>query len=323
MSTPKPEPQVTDFETVTQEMENEGTPFATAPEVTEQDPASEGAPADNEPAAEPVAEPTPEPAAEPAADPAADPEADPETPPEVTPDISEEAQKMIDEANARAAAADRAANLERRQREDLAARVAGVKDRDARMAYAARLQKALSDPELQQELIEEQAAAATANAPVPEHRELEIRTNERQRFGAQMMEQLRDRLNLTGLTEAQLESAYSQAKIASGKDVPYAQDVLAAEVQIVSGTTSSTVADRDARIVELEAQIAANGGEVAGARLRTDGGPEQPSEAVAGRSYSPQQIEDMTEAQWDANEASILAAEAKRLQQLKAAEQSG
>ncbi len=308
MSAPNSEPQATDFEAVTQEMENEGTPFA--PTGTEQDPASESEPTSTE---EPVAEPV----AEPAAEPAAEPEADPEKPKEEAPVISEGAQELIDAANARASAADRAANLERRQREDLAARVAGVQDRDKRMAYAARLQEALNDPEKADELIKEQAAAAAANAPVAEHVELGIRSDERQRFGSQLMEKLRVNLNLTGLTEEQSQAAYDAAKITSGKDVPFAQDVLSAEVEIVSGATASTVTDQAARIKELETQITASGGEVAGARLAASG-PETPTEPVAGKKFTDRQIEDMTEAQWDANEASILAAEATRLKRLKA-----
>ena len=309
MSAPKSEPQATDFEAVTQEMENEGTPFA--PTDTEQDPASESEPTSTE-------EPTAEPAAEPATEPAAEPEAEPEKPKEEAPVISEGAQELIDAANARASAADRAANLERRQREDLAARVAGVQDRDKRMAYAARLQEALNDPEKADELIKEQAAAATANVPVAEHVELGIRSDERQRFGSQLMEKLRVNLNLTGLTEEQSQAAYDAAKITSGKDVPFAQDVLSAEVEIVSGATASTVTDQAARIKELETQITASGGEVAGARLRA-GGPESPSEPLSsGRAFSNSQIDDMTEAQWDRNEDSILAAEAVRLKRLKA-----
>jgi len=305
MSAPNSEPQATDFEAVTQEMENEGTPFA-APVEAEQDPASESEPTSTE---EPTAEPTTEPAAEP--------EAEPEKPKEEAPVISEGAQELIDAANARASAADRAANLERRQREDLAARVAGVQDRDKRMAYAARLQEALNDPEKADELIKEQAAAAAANAPVAEHVELGIRSDERQRFGSQLMEKLRVNLNLTGLTEEQSQAAYDAAKITSGKDVPFAQDVLSAEVEIVSGATASTVTDQAARIKELETQITASGGEVAGARLRA-GGPEAPTETVSGKKFTDAQIEDMTEAQWDANESPILAAEATRLKRLKA-----
>ncbi len=314
MSAPNSEQQATDFEAVTKEMENEGTPFSGSGS-TEQDPASESEPTSP---AEPATEPAAEPAAEPVVEPVADPPA-PEEPEPVV--ISEEAQKQIDAANARAAAADRAANLERRQREDLAARQAGIQDREQRMAYSARLQEALNDPEKADALIQEQLATATASAPVPENVELGIRANERQRFGPQLMEKLRENLNLTGLTEAQSQEAYDKAKLASGKDTPFAQDVLSAEVEIVSGVTTSTVTDQATRIKELEAQIVADGGEVAGARLRS-GGPETPSEPVSGgRNFTDQQIDNMTEAQWDRNEDSILASEAARLKRLKAAEQ--
>jgi hypothetical protein len=304
MSAPEREPQATDFEAVTAEMDTEGTPFvpAVTPEP-EQDPPSEG------PAAEPAAEPEPKPEPD-----AAVPEPETEPSPEGEPVISAEAQVLIDAAEARAAAADRAAGLERRQREDFAARQAGIEDRDARMAYAKRLRKALDDPEEANLLLEEQVAAAEANVPVPEAAELGIRNDERQRFGSMMMEQLRDKLGLSGLTQEQTDAAYVAAQGTSGKDVPYAQDVLAAEVKIASGA----IADQSARIKELEEQVVANGGEVAGARLRGGAGPETPSEPVGGgRKFSNAQIEDMTEAQWDANEDSIMAEEAKRLERLK------
>jgi hypothetical protein len=212
-------------------------------------------------------------------------------------------------------------NQDKRQREDLAARTAGIENRAEAMAFNERYQEALTNPELADTLIKEGAARLAANLAetVDPKVEEKIRTQERNTFGGEFMEGIRARLGLTTLAPEQIQAAYAAAQTASGKQQPYAQEVLAAEIELATGSSAGKVTTLEARVKELEGQVAANGGEEAGARLRGAGGPETPSEGVAGKHFTRAQIADMNDAEYSANEDAILADEAARIKRARAA----
>jgi hypothetical protein len=309
MPDPEEESQETEFEAVKKELEQEA-------------PVAVQAPAPEDPA-------TPEPTAEKPAEPEAKPEPEtpetPETPEgegepkEPAPPESKDDATVIAELRAEVAAKDRAAGQERAQREDLAARTAGINDREQRMEFARRTKAALTDPNKADELIAEINANAEANVPLDPQKEMEIRNSERVAFGGLFMDQMRARLGLVNLSPENQQAAYTAAQKASGKDQPYAQEVLAAEIEISTGTSAGRVTELEAENKDLKGQIAANGDAEAGARLRGGGGPETPSEGVAGQHFTRAQIAEMDDGEYSRNEAAILADEAARIKRAKAA----
>ena len=313
MSAPEQEPQVTDFEAVTKELTDEGVmPSPPEPKGEVQDPPSEGAPAPAPPPEPPA--PAPEPPAEPPPADAGDPPS-----PEGGPVISEGAQKIIDDLEGRVSAADRAANLASRRAEDILVNAAGIKDRDEKAAFVARAKRAQTDPSLADELIGEIVtnAATDESKKIDPQAELVIRNHERNVSGGMFMDQMREEFGLTDLTDEQRTKAFEVAREASGgSEKPLYYKVLAAELEISAGSPSARAERAEKELKELRGEKGAEAADGAGDRLR-GGGPESPSEPVAGKHFTRSQIEAMSDIEYDRNEGAILEAESQRVKRIR------